>query len=170
MLGFVLALHQLMVWLIVLAGLVCVANATSGATPGSAPGSEPTGATGAPAKAFSVAQFLDAERIREYFRYALLVTAGLGALQAVFGGLLLLMGQRPADALHYVYGGIVLLAIPVAYAYSGEAPAGSPSGTANVLRDQNGHLRREVIIYTIAALAVAAAAIRAWMTGAGIAH
>ena len=189
MLGFVLALHQLMVWLIVLAGLVSVAlggawlilrrNATTlppasaagAGTIGSAP-EKPAGTVEAPAPAWAsfAASFLDAERIREYFRYALLVTAALGALQAVFGGLLLLMGQRPADALHYVYGAIVLLAIPVAYAYSGEAPSGSQPGTANALRDEQGHLRREVIIFTIAALAVAAAAIRAWMTGAGITH
>lgn len=159
MLGFVLALHQLMVWLIVLAGLASVAlggawlllrrNATANSTTASAAAPAPSATT---------------ESVRQYFRYALIVTAALGVLQAIFGALLLLMGQRPADSLHYVYGLIVLLAIPVAYAYSGEAPTGTSA------QGRFAHIRREVIILTIAALAVAAAAIRAWMTGAGAGH
>lgn len=148
MLGFVLALHQLMVWLILLAAaaalvlgvawLIMRRNAAI-PLPGASVAEPPPSPT--------------ANRVREYLRYALVVTAGLGVLQAIFGGLLYVMGQRPPDALHYVYGLIVLLAIPVAYAYSDQA-----------------QVRRDVIIMMIAVVAVIGAAIRAWMTGGGIGH
>src|SRR5574340_1034957 len=57
-------------------------------------------------------------------------------------------GARPGEGLHYVYGGIVLLAIPVAYVYS----------------DQH-QVRRDIIIMVIAVVAVVGAAVRALMTG-----
>jgi hypothetical protein len=82
------------------------------------------------------------------FRWALSVTAALGAVQAVVGGLIFLTGSRPGDSLHFVYGGIVLLAIPVAYVYS----------------DQK-RVRRDIIIMVIAAVAIIGAAIRAFATG-----
>jgi hypothetical protein len=85
------------------------------------------------------------------FRWLLIVTGVLGAIQAAIGGLIWLLGGRPGDPLHFVYGGIVLLAIPVAYAYS----------------DQK-RVRRDVIIMLIAAVAIIGAAIRALMTGAGL--
>ncbi len=83
------------------------------------------------------------------FRWLLYITAGLGALQAIIGGLVFLTGARPGDQLHFVYGGIVLLASPVAYAYS----------------DQK-RVRRDLIIMVIAAVAIIGAAVRAFMTGA----
>ena len=83
------------------------------------------------------------------FRWLLIVTAALGALQAVVGGLLFVSGGHPGEPLHFVYGGIVLLAIPVAYAYS----------------DQK-RVRRDLIIMVIAIVAVIGAAVRALMTGA----
>ena len=82
------------------------------------------------------------------FRILLIITAALGVIQAIIGGLMYLNGARPGDGLHYVYGGIVLLAIPVAYVYSDQAK-----------------VRRDIIIMVIAALAVIGAAIRALMTG-----
>ena len=82
------------------------------------------------------------------FRVLLIITAALGLIQAIIGGLMYLNGARPGDGLHYVYGGIVLLAIPVAYVYSDQA-----------------QVRRDIIIMVIAALAVIGAAIRALMTG-----
>lgn len=85
---------------------------------------------------------------REAFRFLLTTTAVLGVLQVLCGALLFLFGERPADQLHFVYGGIVLLAIPVAYAYS----------------DQK-DVRRDIIVMTIAAVAIIGAAIRAIMTG-----
>lgn len=82
------------------------------------------------------------------FRVLLTITAALGLVQAIFGGLLYLQGQKPLEPLHFVYGGIVLLAIPVAYVYSDQA-----------------RVRRDIIIMVIAALAVVGAAVRAMMTG-----
>jgi hypothetical protein len=86
--------------------------------------------------------------IMRVFRVLLTATAALGVLQAIFGGLMYLQGARPGEGLHYVYGGIVLLAIPVAYVYS----------------DQE-RVRRDIIIMVIAAVAVIGAAVRATMTG-----
>ena len=83
------------------------------------------------------------------FQWLLYITAGLGALQAIIGGVLFLTGPHPGDQLHFVYGGIVLLAIPIAYAYS----------------DQK-RVRRDLIIMIIAAVAIIGAAVRAFMTGA----
>jgi hypothetical protein len=83
------------------------------------------------------------------FRVLLTITAALGLIQALLGGLMYLQGARPGDGLHYVYGGIVLLAIPVAYVYS----------------DQQ-QVRRDIIIMVIAVVAVVGAAVRALMTGA----
>ncbi len=88
--------------------------------------------------------------IRRVFRVLLAVTAGLGVLQAIIGGLLVTQGCNPREPLHYVYGIIVLGAIPVAYAYS----------------DQK-QVRRDIIIMTIAAVAIVGAAFRALATGPG---
>lgn len=82
------------------------------------------------------------------FRVLLTITAALGLIQAIVGGLMYLQGARPGDGLHYVYGAIVLLAIPVAYVYS----------------DQQ-QVRRDIIIMVIAVVAVVGAAVRALMTG-----
>jgi hypothetical protein len=76
------------------------------------------------------------------------VTAGLGVVEAALGGLLFLTGARPQHPLHYVYGLIVLAAIPVAYTYT-----------------DNKSARRDMIVFTIAALAVVGAGVRAFMTG-----
>ena len=88
------------------------------------------------------------------WRISLTVTAIIAALQAVLGITLVLLGQRPGTGtglyyLHYVYGAIVVLIIPIAitYATSGKNP------------------RRDVLIFSIAALILVAAAIRALMTG-----
>ncbi len=88
---------------------------------------------------------------------SLIVTAIVGLLQALLGIALVLMGQRPGPAgdnlyyLHYVYGGIVALAIPVAvtYATGGKQP------------------RRDLLIFSIVSLVLVAAAVRALMTGPG---
>lgn len=89
-----------------------------------------------------------AATLMRVFRALLVVTAALGVVQAVFGLLLLVQGRRPAEGLHFVYGIIVLAAIPVAYVYS----------------DQK-QVRRDVLILTIAAVAVIGAAFRALATG-----
>jgi hypothetical protein len=92
------------------------------------------------------------DQVRRVFRYGLIVTFVLGALQALLGGLLYLMNGRAGNVLHYVYGLLVLVLIPVLWVYS----------------DQN-RVRRDIIIMTIAVLLVVAAGVRALMTGP-IAH
>jgi len=57
------------------------------------------------------------------WRILLIFTAIVALLQGVFGILLVLLGLRPGTGadlyyLHYVYGGIVALAIPVALTYA----------------------------------------------------
>ena len=92
------------------------------------------------------------------WRYLLWLTAILGALQGVLGLTMVAMGQKPGTGtglyyLHYVYGGIVALAIPiVAMTYT--------TGGKN--------LRRDLLILSIAALVLAAAGVRAWMTGPAV--
>ena len=97
------------------------------------------------ASAASVTRSVPGMRV---FRVLLSITAALGLIQAIIGGLMYLNGARPGDGLHYVYGGIVLLAIPVAYVYS-----------------EQSQVRRDIIIMVIAVLAVIGAAVRALMTG-----
>ena len=84
------------------------------------------------------------------FRILLAATAAGGVLQAIFGLLLVFQGCQPRESLHYVYGIIVLAAIPVAYVYS----------------DQK-QVRRDIIIMSIAAVAIIGAVIRGLATGPG---
>jgi len=88
------------------------------------------------------------------WRIALIVTAILALLQGVFGVILLLAGLKPEGGdslyyLHFVYGAIVALAIPVAVTYA--------TGGKNV--------RRDILIFSLAAIILFAAGFRAWMTG-----
>ena len=101
-----------------------------------------------------VLYFMKKTTISGPWRIALIITAADGLLQGIFGVTLLLLGQRPGTGtdlyyLHYVYGGIVALVIPVAltYATGGKKP------------------RRDILIFSIAALILFAAGFRAWMTG-----
>lgn len=93
-----------------------------------------------------------ARRVSSPFRSALTVTAGMALIQAAIGGLIFLLGGRPSDQLHFVYGGLVLLAIPVAFVYA--------SGKSE-------RVRRDLLYLVIAAIVVAAAAVRAALTGGG---
>ncbi len=89
------------------------------------------------------------------WRRILMVTIILSLLQGVLGIIMVIMGKKPGPPgfdlyyLHFVYGGIVALVIPVAttYASGGKKP------------------RRDLLVYSIAALILTAAAVRAWMTG-----
>jgi len=92
--------------------------------------------------------------INRPWRISLIITAVVAALQALLGITLVLLGQKPGTGtgiyyLHYVYGAIVALAIPVAITYA--------TGGKNQ--------RRDTLIFSIAALILVAAAIRALMTG-----
>ena len=98
--------------------------------------------------------FFQKKPMNRPWRISLIIVAIVGALQALLGISLVLLGDRPGTGtglyyLHYVYGAIVVLAIPVAltYATSGKNP------------------RRDVLIYSIAALIIVAAGLRALTTG-----
>ena len=92
------------------------------------------------------------------WRRALIITVVLSLLQGLFGVIMLIMGKKPGPPgdslyyLHFVYGGIVALVIPVAttYATGGKNP------------------RRDLLVYSLAALILTAAAVRAWMTGPAV--
>ena len=88
------------------------------------------------------------------WRTTLIITAVVAALQALLGIVLVLLGRRPGTGtglyyLHYVYGAIVVLAIPVAITYA--------TGSKNQ--------RRDILIFSIASLILVAAALRALTTG-----
>jgi len=92
--------------------------------------------------------------IRQW-RIMLIITLILGLLQAAFGLTMVAMGQKPGGGtglyyLHYVYGGIVALGIPLVWL----------SFTTNG-QDK----RKDMLFYSIATLVMVAAAVRAWMTG-----
>jgi heme A synthase len=98
--------------------------------------------------------FFMKKSINRPWRIALIVTAVVAALQALLGITLVLLGQKPGTGtglyyLHYVYGAIVVLAIPVAISYA-------TSGK---------NQRRDLLIFSIAALILVAAGIRALTTG-----
>jgi heme A synthase len=85
----------------------------------------------------------------------LIVTLVLGLLQAAFGLTMVTLGLKPGGGvgdyyLHYVYGGIVALGIPLVWL----------SFTTNG-QDK----RKDMLFYSIAMLIMVAAAVRAWMTG-----
>jgi len=92
------------------------------------------------------------------WRRILTITIVLSLLQGVFGIIMVIMGKKPGPPgfdlyyLHFVYGGIVALVIPIAttYATGGKKP------------------RRDLLVYSIAALILTAAAVRAWMTGPAV--
>lgn len=98
--------------------------------------------------------FFMKKTINRPWRISLIVTTIVAALQALLGIILVLLGQRPGTGtdlyyLHYVYGAIVALAIPVAITYA--------TGGKNQ--------RRDILVFSIAALILVAAAIRALTTG-----
>jgi len=98
--------------------------------------------------------FMKKQTIIRPWRIALIFTGIVAFLQALFGIILLLLGQHPGTGtglyyLHFVYGAIVALAVPVAvtYATGGKKP------------------RRDILLFSIIALVLVAAALRAFVTG-----
>jgi heme A synthase len=111
-------------------------------------------ASGAITGVWGLILFFMKKLINRPWRISLTATAVIAALQAVLGITLVLLGQKPGTGtglyyLHYVYGAIVVLAIPIAITYA--------TGGKNQ--------RRDLLIFSIAALILVAAAIRALMTG-----
>jgi multisubunit Na+/H+ antiporter MnhF subunit len=83
------------------------------------------------------------------FRSSFLIMAGLTAVQGLFGVVLLLLGNRPADwPLHIVYGIFAVAFLPGVYRYA-----------------QGGTKRREAVFLAGAAWIVAIAYVRGFMTG-----
>lgn len=145
MVRFLLQFHNIMVPLVLVVGVATLLTGiayffihrSTGATPAATAAASPS-----PQGPLGI--------VRRIFRVLLAIAAGLGVLQAIIGGLLVTQGCNPREPLHYVYGIIVLGAIPVAYVYS----------------DQK-QVRRDIIIMTIAAVAIVGAAFRALATGPG---
>ncbi len=90
---------------------------------------------------------------------SLYVTAIVSGIQGLLGVTLVLLQQKPGGGqglywLHYVYGGIVVFALPVALTYT-----------------TNGKNRRlDILIYSIAVLVLAAASVRGFVTGPAPTH
>lgn len=80
---------------------------------------------------------------------ALILAEGVALVQSTVGLILLLLGNRPADALHYLYGVVSVITLPAAYAYS-----------------SRGHERQDSLIFALAALFLFGIAVRATTTGA----
>jgi heme A synthase len=83
------------------------------------------------------------------FRSTLVLTEALFIVQGLIGVGMFLGGRRPHDALHWLYGVLLVILLPIAATYTtGRGP------------------RREALVYGIAGLFMAGLAIRALTTGA----
>ena len=83
------------------------------------------------------------------FRSTLVLTEGLFIVQGLIGIAMFLGGRRPHDGLHWLYGILLVIVLPIAASYtSGRDP------------------RREPLVYGIAGLFMAGLTIRAFTTGA----
>jgi hypothetical protein len=79
---------------------------------------------------------------------ALILAEGVATLQALIGLALLVLGYRPHEALHYLYGVLAVVTLPSAYAYGNRASE-----------------RRDSLIFGLAGLFLVGIAIRAFGTG-----
>ena len=82
------------------------------------------------------------------YRATLVLTEGLFIVQGLVGIAMFLAGARPHDPLHWLYGPLLVIVLPIAASYL--------SG-----RDS----RREALVYGLATLFMFGLAIRAYMTG-----
>ncbi len=83
------------------------------------------------------------------FRATLILTEALFILQGLVGVLMFASGRRPHDNLHWLYGVLLVIVLPIATSYvSGRDP------------------RREPLVYGIAGLFMVGLTIRALTTGA----
>ena len=83
------------------------------------------------------------------FRSSLVLTEVLFILQGLVGALLFASGRRPHDNLHWLYGILLVILLPIAATYTSGRDA-----------------RREPLVYGIAGLFMAGLTIRALTTGA----
>ena len=84
------------------------------------------------------------------YRGALVIGVGLGVVQALVGGSLLLEGARPLDNLHFLYGASVILTLPLVMSYIVDKRISRP------------------LAFGLASLFMAGLAIRAITTGGSI--
>jgi heme A synthase len=82
------------------------------------------------------------------FRATLVLTEGLFIVQGLVGIAMYFGGARPHDQLHWLYGPLLVIVLPIAASYL--------SGRES---------RREPLVYGLAALFMFGLAIRAYMTG-----
>jgi len=82
------------------------------------------------------------------YRATLVLTEGLFIVQGLVGIAMFLGGSRPHDPLHWLYGPLLVIVLPIAASYL--------SGRDN---------RREALVYGLASLFMFGLAIRAYMTG-----
>jgi heme A synthase len=136
LLGFVLTLHKYNVYLVIIAAAV-------------------SGILG------MILYFAKKPVIRQW-RVMLIITLVLGLLQGVLGLTMVAMGLQPGGGprvnglyyLHYVYGAIVALSIPLVW-------------LSFATKEDR---RKDMLLYSVAMLVMVAAAVRAWMTGPVIFH
>jgi heme A synthase len=81
---------------------------------------------------------------------ALILNEAVVLIQGILGVVLLTQGQRPHDALHFLYGVVSVLVLPAAYFYS-----------------EGGAERRDSLVFGLGGLFLLGIAIRAITTGAG---
>ncbi len=79
---------------------------------------------------------------------ALIIGEALLLLQSIVGLVLIAIGKRPDSALHWLYGAVLVLSVPVAYVFSAQ-------------RED----RQVSLFYGLACLLIVALAVRAAMTG-----
>ncbi len=82
------------------------------------------------------------------YRATLVLTEGLFIVQGLVGIAMFLGGARPHDPLHWLYGPLLVIVLPIAASYL--------SGRES---------RREALVYGLAALFMFGLAVRAYMTG-----
>ncbi len=82
------------------------------------------------------------------YRATLVLTEGLFIVQGLVGIAMFFGGARPHDPLHWLYGPLLVIVLPIAASYL--------SGRES---------RREALVYGLAALFMFGLAIRAYMTG-----
>jgi len=98
---------------------------------------------------WSAALYLRKQAPSGSYRATLVLTEGLFIVQGLVGIAMFLGGRRPHDGLHWLYGILLVIVLPIAATYI--------SG-----RDT----RREPLVYGIAGLFMAGLTIRAFTTGA----
>ena len=88
------------------------------------------------------------EALTGSFRSSFLIMAGVTAVQGIAGLVILILGSRPNEILHVVYGAFAVLFLPGVYLYA-----------------QGGTKRREAVFLAGASWIVAIAYLRGFATG-----